>query len=189
MELQTSWNHCDVYLHQGDITALQVDAIVNAANKLLVGGGGVDGAIHRRGGPVILQECRKIAAQLGGSLPTGQAVITSGGNLPARYVVHTVGPMYHEAERAPARLAAAYRNSLAVARQRGLKSIAFPCISTGAYGYPCEEACRVALAAVKEELNRHGGFERVIFCTFDRTAYDIYQQAFRRAQEPPSLEK
>jgi O-acetyl-ADP-ribose deacetylase (regulator of RNase III) len=179
MELRTHWNHCGIYLHHGDLTALDVDAIVNAANKWLHGGGGVDGAIHRRGGPAILEECQRIAARLGGTLPTGQAVITTGGKLPARHVIHTVGPIYdapEEQDRAAELLAAAYRNSLALARAHGLRSLAYPCISTGAYGYPSQEACPVALAAVRQELEQHGNFDRVIFCTFDQGDYEIYRK-------------
>jgi O-acetyl-ADP-ribose deacetylase (regulator of RNase III) len=180
MELQIHWNGCDIYLHHGDITALAVDAIVNAANSGLRGGGGVDGAIHRRGGPTILEECRRIIAARGGPLPTGQAVLTSGGKLPAAHVIHTVGPVYSRAGEASRLLADAYRNSLAVGRGRGLQSIAFPCISTGAYGYPPDEACQVALATVREDLEQHAGFNRLVFCTFERFDYELYVAAFLR---------
>lgn len=133
---------------QGDITRQEVDAIVNAANSSLMGGGGVDGAIHRAGGPQILEECRAIVARQG-PLPTGQAVITTGGRLKARYVIHTVGPVWRGGDRGePELLRAAYQNSLALAAERGLATVAFPSISTGAYGYPIEKAAPVALQAV-----------------------------------------
>jgi O-acetyl-ADP-ribose deacetylase (regulator of RNase III) len=139
----------------GDLTRENVDVIVNAANSSLLGGGGVDGAIHRAGGPQILQECQKIRnTRYPDGLPTGEAVITSGGNLPARHVIHTVGPIYGDApERASELLAAAYRNSLALAVQHTLTSIAFPSISTGVYGYPKPEAAAVSSRAIKEFLN------------------------------------
>jgi O-acetyl-ADP-ribose deacetylase (regulator of RNase III) len=168
---------------QGDITQLAVDAIVNAANPWLAGGGGVDGAIHRAGGPTILQECRQIMEQRGGRpLAAGEAVITGGGQLPARYVIHTVGPVYREWTPAEAaeRLAACYRNSLALLRQHGLRSIAFPAISTGAYGYPPEEACPIAVRTVLEELERHDACERLIFCTFGARDYELYRQELGR---------
>ncbi|HVF23413.1 MAG TPA: O-acetyl-ADP-ribose deacetylase [Pyrinomonadaceae bacterium] len=139
----------------GDLTRENVDAIVNAANSSLLGGGGVDGAIHRAGGPQILQECREIRkTRYPDGLPTGEAVITSGGNLPARYVIHTVGPIYgDDPERAPELLAAAYRNSLTLAVKHALASIAFPSISTGIYGYPKHEAAAISSRAIKEFLN------------------------------------
>lgn len=139
----------------GDLTRVVVDAIVNAANSSLLGGGGVDGAIHRAGGASILEECREIRrTQFPDGLPTGQAVITTGGNLPARYVIHTVGPIYgmHDGREAQL-LADCYRNSLSLAAARGLRSIAFPSISTGAYAYPRAEAAAVASVAVKEFLS------------------------------------
>lgn len=176
-------NGCRVEVVQGDITQLAVDAIVNAANPWLAGGGGVDGAIHRAGGPTILQECRQIMQRRGGRpLAAGEAVITSGGQLPARYVIHTVGPVYREWTPAEAaeRLAACYRNSLALLRQHGLRSIAFPGISTGAYGYPPEEACPIAVRTVLEELERHDACERLIFCTFGARDYELYRQELGR---------
>jgi len=138
----------------GDITRQDVTAIVNAANSTLLGGGGVDGAIHRAGGPEILKECQEIRRTVyPGGLPTGEAVITTGGNLPARYVIHTVGPIYgREPEREAELLAACYQNSLLLARQHSISSIAFPSISTGAYGYPKPEAAKVASAAIKNFL-------------------------------------
>jgi O-acetyl-ADP-ribose deacetylase (regulator of RNase III) len=176
-------NGCRVEVVQGDITQLAVDAIVNAANPWLAGGGGVDGAIHRAGGPTILQECRQIMQQRGGRpLAAGEAVITGGGQLPARYVIHTVGPVYREWTPAEAaeRLAACYRNSLALLRQHGLRSIAFPGISTGAYGYPPEEACPIAVRTVLEELEQHDACDRLIFCTFGARDYELYRQELGR---------
>ena len=139
----------------GDITRQHVDAIVNAANSTLLGGGGVDGAIHRAGGPEILKECREIRATVyPKGLPTGEAVITTGGNLPAKYVIHTVGPIYgREPEREPELLAACYQNSLLLARQHQLSTLAFPSISTGAYGYPKPEAAKISSTTIKDFLN------------------------------------
>jgi O-acetyl-ADP-ribose deacetylase (regulator of RNase III) len=187
MELKSRWNGCAISLHQGDITTLAIDAIVNAANPWLMGGGGVDGAIHRRGGPKIMQECQQIMAVRKTVLPAGKAVLTTGGDLPARYVIHTVGPVFREEgrEQAEVLLAACYRNSLAVLREQGARRIAFPCISTGAYGYPSVEACPVALRAVREELERHGACDEVTFCTFDEDDYRIYEEAFKRMGEAP----
>ena len=151
----------------GDITREAVDAVVNAANSTLLGGGGVDGAIHSAGGPSILEECREIRRTLyPEGLPTGEAVITGGGFLPARFVIHTVGPVYgREGGREAELLASAYRNSLALAASRGLGSVAFPSISTGAYGYPREEAAAVASRAVAEFVGGDGtvGEVRLIF--------------------------
>src|SRR4051812_44925398 len=142
-----------IELVQGDITREQTDAIVNAANSSLMGGGGVDGAIHRAGGPVILEECRAARDALGGPLPPGRAVATTGGRLPARHVIHTVGPIYGDGRGGePETLASCYRESLRIADELGLSSVAFPSISTGAFGYPVREAARVALAAVTEAL-------------------------------------
>jgi O-acetyl-ADP-ribose deacetylase (regulator of RNase III) len=184
MELQTRWNNADIYLHQGDITTLDVDALVNAAHdELRGGGGGVDAAIHRAGGPDIAKECQRIIKKLKGPLSIGQAVITTGGKLPARHVIHTVGPIYkREGRQAPELLATAYRSALAVARAFGLRSVAFPCISAGGYGYPAREACAIALATVKQELEQHDRLERTIFCVFGKTDYDIYLEEFRQMQ-------
>ena len=160
-------------LIRGDITTLEVDAIVNAANSSLLGGGGVDGAIHRRGGPAILDECMQIRARQGGC-ETGQAVITTGGNLPAQYVIHTVGPVWHgDSEIADTLLASCYTASLDLAFEHGLKSIAFPNISTGIYSFPKERAATVALKAVKNHRNIDS-FKRVIFVCFDEENYNIY---------------
>jgi O-acetyl-ADP-ribose deacetylase (regulator of RNase III) len=155
---------------QGDITTLKVDAIVNAANKTLLGGGGVDGAIHRAAGPELLEECRKLHG-----CETGEAKITKGYRLPASYVIHTVGPVYRSGRRGePELLAACYRNSLHLAVERGLKTIAFPCISTGVYGYPKEAAARIALKEVEAFLVLHPDFEKVIMVCFGREDESIY---------------
>jgi O-acetyl-ADP-ribose deacetylase (regulator of RNase III) len=142
---------------KGDITDQDTDAVVNAANSSLLGGGGVDGAIHSRGGPRILEECRKVRQRhWPNGLPPGKAVATTAGNLKARYVVHTVGPVWHGGELGEAEiLAECYRSCLEVAREMGLRSISFPSISTGAYGFPIERACPIALRTVHESLARH----------------------------------
>jgi O-acetyl-ADP-ribose deacetylase (regulator of RNase III) len=160
-------------LVQGDITRQDTEAIVNAANSSLLGGGGVDGAIHRAGGPQILEECRKI-----GGCPPGEARITSGGRLKAKYVIHTVGPVYYGGRSGEAQtLANAYRNSLALASQRGIKSLAFPSISTGAYGYPIGLAAPIALRTTTDYLQAHPEVELVRFVLFGQSAYDAYKTA------------
>jgi O-acetyl-ADP-ribose deacetylase (regulator of RNase III) len=162
-------------LVQGDITQQDTEAIVNAANSSLLGGGGVDGAIHRAGGPQILEECRKL-----GGCPPGQARITSGGRLKARYVIHTVGPIYHDGKHdEPQTLANAYRSSLELASQHGIKSLAFPSISTGAYGYPIEMAAPIALETVMLYLRSHSEIEIVRFVLFGSSAYEVYERATR----------
>ena len=164
-------------LVQGDITDQETDAIVNAANAGLAGGGGVDGAIHRAGGPTIMEECRKI-----GGCPTGEARITSGGNLRARYVIHAVGPVYRDGVSGEKRLLAnAYRNSLRLAVEHDLKSVAFPSLSTGAYGYPLRDAADIALGTVVEFLRseRHG-LEMVRFVLFDRRATEEFERSLGR---------
>ncbi|WP_460759040.1 O-acetyl-ADP-ribose deacetylase [Niabella terrae] len=162
-----------IFVIQGDITRLKLDAIVNAANSSLLGGGGVDGAIHRAGGPEILQACQDIRARQGGC-PTGEAVITTGGKLPARYVIHTVGPVWRGGHQDEARLlAACYRNSLALAVGYGIRSIAFPNISTGIYGYPKLRAAEVALKAVRDFLIAAPDI-RVQFVCFDAENKMIY---------------
>jgi len=163
-------------LLQGDITEQDTDAIVNAANRTLLGGGGVDGAIHRAAGPGLLAECRTL-----GGCETGDAKITQGYRLKARHVIHTVGPVYRaEGKRAPALLAGCYRRSLEVAGANRLKSIAFPSISTGAYGYPLEEAAAVALKKVTDFLRAPGDFELVRFVLFGEEAYRVYEEALIR---------
>lgn len=163
-------------LIRGDITDVEADAIVNAANSKLMGGGGVDGAIHRRGGPRILEECKKIrATEWPEGLPTGKAVITSGGNLKAKNVIHTVGPVWRGGNHGEAALLAqAYQNSLKLAAFKGLKTIAFPAISAGAYGYPVEDASRVAVKTVKEFLVKEDKLDKVIFVLFSDHAFEIY---------------
>jgi O-acetyl-ADP-ribose deacetylase len=164
------------FLEEGDITRQTTEAIVNAANSRLAGGGGVDGAIHRAGGPKIMEECRRI-----GSCPTGQAVITTGGNLKAKQVIHTVGPIYRGGTGAEAELlASAYRESLKLAHQKGLRSVAFPSLSTGAYGYPLEEAAEIALKTVTNFIRDNPAFERVGFVLFGRTSYQAYEQGLKK---------
>jgi O-acetyl-ADP-ribose deacetylase len=166
-------------LIQADITKVEVDAIVNAANSSLLGGGGVDGAIHRVGGPEILEESKKIRAKQGGC-KTGEAVITTAGKLPAKYVIHTVGPVWQGGRTNETELLArCYRNSLELALQHNVKTIAFPSISTGIYGYPIEEASRVALTEVSSFVERNGGLERVIFVCFSHSDLQIYQQTYQ----------
>jgi O-acetyl-ADP-ribose deacetylase (regulator of RNase III) len=155
---------------EGDITKLKVDAIVNAANSSLLGGGGVDGAIHRAAGPRLLEECRTL-----GGCPTGEARITRGYDLPAKWVIHTVGPIWRGGDSGePELLAGCYRSSLALAEQHGVRSIAFPAISTGIYGYPLEPATRIAVAQTKRFLEQNDSMERVILVCHGRTAYDVY---------------
>jgi len=165
-----------VRLVKGDITEIETDAIVNAANSSLMGGGGVDGAIHRKGGPKILEECKRIrATEWPKGLPTGKAVITSAGNLEAKYVIHTVGPIWRGGNRGePELLAQAYQNSLRLAMAKGLKTVAFPSISTGAYGYPVEQASRVALEAVKEFLEKEDKLDEVVFVLFSEHTLEVY---------------
>jgi O-acetyl-ADP-ribose deacetylase (regulator of RNase III) len=168
-----------VVLVQGDITQQDTDAIVNAANSTLLGGGGVDGAIHRAGGPQILEECKQIRARQGGC-PAGEAVITSGGNLKARYVIHTVGPVWSGGcSREDELLSNAYRNSLRLASGRGLRTVAFPSISTGAYGFPTDRAARVAADTVKKFLEQEGGLDEVMFVLFSDRDLKIYQEAWK----------
>jgi O-acetyl-ADP-ribose deacetylase len=160
-------------LVEGDITQQDTDAIVNAANAALRPGGGVDGAIHRAGGPAIEAECRRL-----GGCPTGEARVTTGGNLKARQVIHTVGPVYRDGRhREPDLLASCYRESLKLASAKGIKSLAFPSISTGIYGYPIEDAARIAVKTVTDYLAQHPEIERVRLVLFGRAAYEVYAKA------------
>ncbi|MGO8702539.1 MAG: O-acetyl-ADP-ribose deacetylase [Candidatus Brocadiia bacterium] len=158
---------------QGDITKMKVDAIVNAANSSLLGGGGVDGAIHRAAGPELVAEC----ATLGGCA-TGEAKITRGYHLPAKHVIHAVGPVWHGgAHEEDKLLADCYRNSLRIAAERGLKTVAFPAISTGVYHFPAERACRIAVETVREFLAGHPAIEKVSFVCFDTLTFGLYKKA------------
>jgi O-acetyl-ADP-ribose deacetylase (regulator of RNase III) len=162
-----------ISLSSGDITRLEVDAIVNAANSSLLGGGGVDGAIHRAAGPELLAECRTI-----GGCPTGEARLTRGYRLPAAHVIHTVGPVWrggHSSEREA--LAACYRSALEITRARGFRDIAFPAIATGVYGFPRDEAAKIAVAAVSSHLAQYEFPERVIFVCFDAATLEAYRRA------------
>ncbi len=155
---------------EGDITREETDAVVNAANSGLRGGGGVDGAIHRAGGPAIMAECRQI-----GSCPPGGAVVTTGGNLKARYVIHAVGPIYRDGTRGEAALLkSAYLESLKRASEKGLESVSFPAISTGAYGFPMQDAARIALQTAAAYLKDHPGLKLVRFVLFGKSAYDVF---------------
>lgn len=156
---------------QGDITRLPVDVIVNAANSSLLGGGGVDGAIHRAAGSGLLEECRKLHG-----CPTGEACITKGYRLPAAYVIHTVGPVWRGGHRGePGLLASCYQNSLRLAMKYGLRTIAFPCISTGVYGYPKADAALIALREIRNFLQKHPVFDRVLLVCYDEENADIYR--------------
>jgi len=161
---------------KGDITTMEVDTIVNAANSSLLGGGGVDGAIHRRGGPQILEEC-KVIRNCQGGCKTGEAVYTSGGNLPAKYVIHTVGPVWNGGNRNEGNLLAeCYINSLKLANSLNLKSIAFPNISTGVYRFPKKEAAEIAVKTIKDFLNRENETLQEVICVcFDEENYQLYQ--------------
>jgi O-acetyl-ADP-ribose deacetylase (regulator of RNase III) len=161
------------FLEEGDITQQTTEAIVNAANSRLAGGGGVDGAIHRAGGPAIMEGCRRI-----GGCPTGQAVITTGGRLKAAYVIHTVGPIYQGGTKGEADLlASAYRESLKLAQKNGIRSVAFPSLSTGAYGYPLDQAARIAIKTVGDYIRENSVFDRVGLVLFGSQAYEAYYQA------------
>ena len=162
-----------IEVRQGDITRQQVDAIVNAANSRLLGGGGVDGAIHRAAGPQLLEECRTI-----GGCPTGEARITGGYQLPASHVIHTVGPVYHRMNALEAEnlLKQCYRNSLTLAVENGVRSIAFPAISCGVYGYPIEDACKVAVDSACRFLQAHSTLEKVVFVLFSESDRQVYER-------------
>ena len=177
-----SWRGTAVSISMGDITDQDVDAVVNAANSSLMGGGGVDGAIHRRGGPRILEECRRIRSESWpDGLPSGRAVITTGGLLRARHVIHTVGPVWRGGGHGEARvLADCYTSSLALVKENGLASVAFPAISTGAYGYPAAAAAGVALGAVRGFVEREGWPPAVSFVLFGGEGLRAYEEAAAR---------
>lgn len=176
--MERRFGGCRIEVLQGDLTDQVVDAVVNAANPGLRGGGGVDGAIHRRGGPEIAEACRRIREELGRRLKTGEAVITPGGGLPARHVIHTAGPVYGSTAHPAEKLADAYRNSLETARREGLSTVAFPSISTGAYGYPVVEAAHVALSTVRDWLagTEAHGLELVRFVLWTEEDYAVYRR-------------
>ncbi|MCC5579659.1 O-acetyl-ADP-ribose deacetylase [Microtetraspora sp. AC03309] len=164
-------------LVQGDITEQRVDAIVNAANSSLLGGGGVDGAIHRKGGPEILEECRALrASRYGGGLPAGQAVSTTAGRLPARWVIHTVGPVYSRSEDRSHLLASCYRESLKVADALGAATVAFPAVSTGVYRWPMDDAARISVTTV---LRSGSTIDEARFVLFDFAAYEIFDRVLQ----------
>ncbi|MFJ8079759.1 O-acetyl-ADP-ribose deacetylase [Streptomyces sp. NPDC096205] len=166
-----------ITLVQGDITRQTADAIVNAANSSLLGGGGVDGAIHRRGGPAVLEDCRRLrAGHLGKGLPTGRAVATTAGNLDARWVIHTVGPRYSHDEDRSALLASCYRESLRVADELGARTVAFPAVSAGIYGWPMGDAARIAVSTVRATDT---AVEEVRFVLFDAPAYEAFAAQLR----------
>jgi len=178
--MEVTINETKVSIVRGDITDQVTEAIVNAANRGLMGGGGVDGAIHRAGGPAILEECRKIVARQG-RLPTGKAVITGGGNLKAGYVIHTVGPVWHGGSKnEPELLKSAYCECLQLATDNKLGSISFPSISTGAYGYPLHEAARIGVNAVVSFLEEQStSLKEVVFVLFDAGTYESYRSALQ----------
>ena len=175
MSSETILNRIEVV--EGDITKQAVDAIVNAANTTLLGGGGVDGAIHRAAGPELLEECRKL-----GGCATGQAKITKGYRLPAKWVIHTAGPVWRDGRHGEDELlASCYRNCLALAEEHGIRTIAFPSISTGAYGFPMDRAARIAVREIKRFLERNASVERVRLVCFGRSAAEIHSQALDEA--------
>lgn len=169
-----SYNKVKIKAIQGDITEMEVDGIVNAANNSLLGGGGVDGAIHRKGGSSILEQTKEI-----GGCPTGEARITTAGNLPSKYVIHTVGPVYSGKGKDREMLYNAYYNSLKLASEYKLKSLAFPSISTGAYGYPISEASKIALDSVLEYIDKNNNIKEIIFVLFSKEDYKIYENLLK----------
>ena len=172
-------NDENITIVMGDITELDTDVIVNAANESLLGGGGVDGAIHRAAGPELLEECRKL-----NGCPTGEAKLTEAYRLPAKYVIHTVGPIWAGGNSGePGLLASCYRNSLNLAEDNGLKSIAFPSISTGVYGYPFAEACEIAITEIQEFLNESSARINVIFVTHSQNDFDTYSSIYDSFKE------
>ncbi len=174
--MERTINKTRLSLIKGDITKQTTDAIVNAANSSLMGGGGVDGATHRAGGPAILDECKRIVSKVG-RLPTGQAVITAGGNLTAKHVIHTVGPIWHGGKnKEPELLASAYRESLQLAVENGLRTISFPSVSTGAYGYPVRLAAQTALQTVIDFLKTNDSLDEVRFVLFDDSTCNVYKR-------------
>ena len=178
--MKATVNRSTIELVRGDITRQDVEAIVNAANNSLLGGGGVDGAIHRAGGPAILDQCRRL-----GGCATGDAKITTGGNLRAGHVIHTVGPVYHGGTSGEAELlASAYRRSLEVAAENGIESVAFPSISTGAYGYPIDRAARIAVATVRNFLEETEAIRLVRFCLFSDSDLAAYGAALESITQP-----
>jgi len=174
--MEVKINNATLALVQGDITKEETDAIVNAANSGLRGGGGVDGAIHRAGGPSIMEECRKI-----GYCPTGQAVVTAGGKLKAKHVIHTVGPVYKGGARGEANmLKSAYLESLKQATKKDVKSVSFPAISAGIYGYPLNEAAHIAIKTTIDYMKENKGIELVRFVLFDEKIYNIFSEELRK---------
>jgi O-acetyl-ADP-ribose deacetylase (regulator of RNase III) len=181
MVMQVKIGTSRIELVEGDITGQGTDAIVNAANSSLLGGGGVDGAIHRAGGPAILAECRTL-----GGCPTGEARMTGAGRLRAKKVIHTVGPVYRDGRHGePELLASAYESSLDLARGAGLRSVSFPSISTGAYRYPIDDAARIALRTVRDYLETRSGIGLVRFVLFSRNDYEVYSSALREIVPDP----
>ena len=180
--IEVTINRVKLSIIQGDITKQETDTIVNAANPSLMGGGGVDGAIHRAGGPAILEECKQIISRQG-RLPTGKAVITTGGNLKARYVIHTVGPIWQGGNKGePELLASAYQESLKLAAENNLDSLSFPSISTGVYGYPVSEASEVAIGTVITFLRQNTfSLKEVVFVLFDPQTFGAYSSALKEA--------
>lgn len=173
-------NKSAIHVMQGDITHQNTDAIVNAANSSLMGGGGVDGAIHRAGGPEILEDCKQIVKDQG-QLPTGEAVITTAGNMPSKHVIHTVGPVYNDGNSGePQKLVNAYHNSLSLAADNKLETISFPSISTGVYGYPINDAAQVAIKTVVSFLRENTQIQLVRFVLFDDRTFAAYQNALNQ---------